>query len=265
MLKRLAVLGHPVGHSRSPAMQNAALAELGLSTDWTYEAIDVEADAFEGLVREMPAGGFAGVNVTVPHKRAALEVADEASDVAREIGAANTLTFTDAGIRADNTDAEGLLAALEERPSGRALVLGAGGAARAVVWALAGAGCQVEIWNRTAERAEELATELGGSAIAAPGGGSYELIVNSTSLGLDGRDQFPDLPIEAGDIREGQTVVDLVYGESPTSLLTAAEAAGARKVDGLEILVRQGAASLRIWTGRDASLDVLRAAARGAS
>ena len=138
-MKRLAVLGHPVGHSRSPAMQNAALAELGLAGEWSYEAIDVAPDEFEPRVRAMPGEGFVGANVTVPHKGAALALADALSETAREIGAANTLSFADGEIRADNTDAQGLLDALPGLAGAatRALVLGAGGAARAVVWALA--------------------------------------------------------------------------------------------------------------------------------
>ncbi len=129
MMPRLAVLGHPVGHSRSPAMHNAALAALGMEEEWSYEAIEVAPDAFEERVRAMPAEGFAGANVTVPHKGAALAVADEISEVAREIGAANTLVFAGGEIRAANTDADGLLAALPAPPGGRrTLVLGAGGA-----------------------------------------------------------------------------------------------------------------------------------------
>src|SRR6476619_7496809 len=136
-MPRLAVIGHPVAHSRSPAMHTAALAELGLAGEWTYEAIDLSPGELEGRVRAMPGEGFAGVNVTVPHKGAAMGVADTLSETAREIGAANTLSFSGGEIRADNTDAGGILDALPGSPAGeRALVLGAGGAARAVVWAL---------------------------------------------------------------------------------------------------------------------------------
>ena len=119
-MRRLAVLGHPVGHSRSPAMQNAALAELGLGEEWSYEAIEVAPDEFEARVRAMTGEGFAGANVTVPHKGAALALADELSETAREIGAANTLVFAGGEVRAENTDAEGLLRALPESPSGQA-------------------------------------------------------------------------------------------------------------------------------------------------
>lgn len=262
-MKRLAVLGHPVSHSRSPAMQNAAFAALGLDGEWSYEAIEVEPDRFEERVRKMLGEGFAGANVTVPHKGAALAVADELSEVAREIGAANTLSFVGGAIRADNTDAEGLLGALPASPEGsRALVLGAGGAARAVVWALAREGAEVEVWNRTALRSENLCAELGGAPVQAPEQAGYELIVNSTAVGLGGEDPFEALPLEAAAFLSGQTVVDLVYGEGVTGLLRAAEAAGAATVDGIEVLVRQGAASFQIWTGIDPPLDVMRTAAR---
>ncbi len=267
-MPRLAVIGHPVAHSRSPAMHNAALAALGMGEEWRYEAIDVAPEGFEQRVRAMAAEGFAGANVTVPHKQAALALAEAPSEVAREIGAANTLVFGEA-IGAHNTDADGFLAALPASPRGkRALVLGAGGAARAVVWALAREGAEVEVWNRTPERAERLCAELGGAPIAhsgaaaAPEQAAYELIVNTTTVGLEGGDPFTELPLAADRFPAGQTVVDMVYGDAPSQLLAAAEAAGASIVDGIEILVQQGALSLQIWTGREAPLDVMRAAAR---
>src|SRR5664279_4112460 len=159
-MPRLAVIGFPVGHSRSPAMQTAALAALGLGEEWSYGAVEVAPAGFESKLHELASAGYAGLNVTVPHKEAALALADEASDAARRIGAANTLSFRpdhsvgdDVDVRpwiaAENTDAPGLLAALPEgAPAGRALVLGAGGAARAAVWALAGEGAAVDVWNR---------------------------------------------------------------------------------------------------------------------
>jgi shikimate dehydrogenase len=262
-VKRLAVLGHPVGHSRSPAMQSAALAELGLGEEWGYEAIDVAPDAFETLVRAMPDEGFVGANVTVPHKGAALALADELSEAAREIGAANTLVFGGGAIRAENTDAEGLLRALPGSPDGmRALVLGAGGAARAVVWALLREGAAVDVWNRTESRSRDLCVELGGEPVAEPEQAEYDLIVNSTAIGLCGEDPFEELPLsEAGFGRE-QVVLDMVYGAKPTDLLRVAAVAGAAVVDGIEVLVQQGALSLEIWTGRPAPLDTMRAAAR---
>lgn len=271
-MPRLAVLGYPVGHSRSPAMQGAALAELGLE-GWSYEAIEVAPDAFEARVLAMPAEGFAGANVTVPHKGAALALADELSETAREIGAANTLVFTHNGesgdadeavVRAENTDGEGLLRSLPGSPRGRrALVLGAGGAARAVVWALLREGAEVEVWNRTELRSRHLCEELGGTAVAAPDQAAHELIVNTTAVGLAGEDPFAELPLSPAAFAPEQTVVDMVYGGEPTALLRAAEAAGAETVDGIEILVQQGALSLEIWTGRPAPLETMRAAARG--
>jgi shikimate dehydrogenase len=270
---RLAVLGYPVGHSRSPAMQSAALAELGLGEEWTYEAIEVAPDAFEARVRAMPGEGFAGANVTVPHKGAALSLADELSETAREIGAANTLVFADDGesgeageavVRAENTDAEGFLRSLPGSPDGkRTLVLGAGGAARAIVWALLREGAEAEVWNRTELRSQNLCEELGGAMTTAPDQSAYELIVNTTAVGLGGEDPFVELPLTAAAFEADQTVVDMVYGGEPTALLRAAAAAGATTVDGIEILVQQGALSLETWTGRPAPLETMRAAARG--
>jgi shikimate dehydrogenase len=268
---RLAVLGYPVGHSRSPAMQSAALAELGLGEEWSYEAIEVAPDAFEARVRGMPGEGFAGANVTVPHKGAALSLADELSETAREIGAANTLVFADGEsgeaeeviVRAENTDAEGFLRSLPGSPAGKqVLVLGAGGAARAIVWALLREGAEVEVWNRTELRSQNLCEELGGAMTNAPDQTVYELIVNTTAVGLAGEDPFAELPLTAAAFAPGQTVVDMVYGGEPTALLRAAAAAGATTVDGIEILVQQGALSLEIWTGRPAPLETMRAAAR---
>ncbi len=212
-MKRLAVLGYPVGHSRSPAMHNAALAELGLADEWGYEAIEAAPDEFERRVREMPGEGFVGANVTVPHKGAALALADSLSETAREIGAANTLSFEAGEVRADNTDAQGLLDALSARVAGKqALVLGAGGAARAAVWALAREGAEVEVWNRTALRAEHLCVELGGVPVETPDQVAYELIVNTSAAGLAGEDPFAELPLDPAGFASAQIVVDLVYG-----------------------------------------------------
>lgn len=244
-------------------MHSAALAELGLGEEWSYEAIDLAPDAFEAGVRAMPAEGFAGANVTVPHKSAALALAEELSETAREIGAANTLVFEDGEIRAENTDADGLLRALPGSPGGkRALVLGAGGAARAIVWALVREGAEVAVWNRTELRSQHLCEELGGSPVTAPDQAAFELIVNSTAVGLRGEDPFAELPLSHAAFGMEQTVVDMVYGSGPTALLRAAEEAGATVVDGIEVLVQQGALSLEIWTGRPAPLDTMRAAAR---
>jgi shikimate dehydrogenase len=260
----LAVIGHPVTHSRSPAMQTAALTEMGLAGEWTYGALDVAPEDFEAEVAELAAAGeYAGVNVTVPHKEAALAMADEASDAARAIGAANTLSFKDSRIVADNTDARGLLESLPTVPAGEhALVLGAGGAARAAIWALVDAGVDVHIWNRTTERGEAVASELGARFVADPDPANYALIVNTTAVGLAGEDPFEHLPLAAGSFVPGQVIVDMVYGAEPSPLLAAAEAAGATTVDGLEMLVQQGALSLAIWTGEEPDIEAMRAAVR---
>ena len=260
---RLAVIGHPVAHSRSPAMQGAALRDLGLGEGWSYEAIDVSPDDLHDMVRSMPASGFIGANVTVPHKEAALALADYAGPEAAGIGAANTLVFEEGGIRAENTDAPGLLAAIGHQAAGRALVLGAGGAGRAAVWALAGAGHQVDLWNRTPERAEAVAAELGATAVRHPDVGDYRVVVNSTAAGLDGAGALSDLPLDPERFGPEQTVIDMVYGGNPSELLAAAEGRGSRTIDGIEVLVRQGALSLALWTGLEPSLEVMRAAARG--
>ena len=251
-------------------MQTAALAELGLAGEWSYEAIEVAPGDFGELVRSLPGEDFAGVNVTVPHKLAALALADSASEAARGIGAANTLSFAGSQIRAENTDGVGLIEALPEPANGRrALVLGAGGAARACAWALLAAGAEVSIWNRSAARAEAVAAELGVHRIERVETGEFELLVNCTTVGLEQANRaeqsgpaLKGLPLDADSISERQIVVDLVYGSRPTPLVAVAVGKGASVVDGLEILVHQGAASLRIWTGREPSLETMRSAAR---
>ena len=262
-------------------MQAAALEELGLAPEWTYEAIEVAPEDFAGLVASLPDQGFAGVNVTVPHKLAALAAADQASEAATAIGAANTLSFHDGTVEADNTDAVGIVSALPDSPAGkRALVMGAGGSARAAVWALREAGTEVTVWNRTTARAEALARQFGlQTADRRPQTADFDVVLNATTVGLEaatatgpsggqpsgtsGSATLKGLPFTADSLRAGQTVVDLVYGTSETELITAARAAGSRTVDGLEILVRQGAASLRLWTGKEPPLDAMRRAARG--
>jgi shikimate dehydrogenase len=257
------VLGWPVRHSRSPAMHEAGYAALGLA-DWRYQLLPIPPELFEETVRALPAAGFLGANVTIPHKEAAASIADEATDAVRAIGAANTLTFADGRIHADNTDAPGLIDALPSDPAGAtAVVLGAGGSARAAVWALLDAGAaDVMVWNRTRDRAERLCAEIGGRVVDRPPAGA-DLLVNTTAVGLRGEDPFKELALEADALDGYPCLVDLVYGNGPTGLVSAARAAGATVVDGLEILVRQGARSFEQWTGRAAPLEVLRAAARG--
>jgi len=247
---RYGVLGWPVGHSRSPAMMRAAGLER-------YQRLPVAPEVFGDTVRALGGAGFHGANVTIPHKEAALALATKATDAAREIGAANTLTFgSDGSIAADNTDAPGLLAAIGSRPAS-ALVLGAGGSARAVIWALIEAGADVAVWNRTPERAEGLGARVVEQPVAA------EVLVNCTSVGLDDlSNPFKDLPIDADGLDNYSTVIDLVYRPGGTALVLEAERRGVSTIDGVEILVCQGALSYSIWSGRPAPLDVMRAAAR---
>jgi shikimate dehydrogenase len=255
----LGVAGFPVAHSRSPAMHNAALAAMGL--DWLYVPLPLPPERFGEVVRALPASGFRGINVTVPHKLAAHALADEHTEAATAIGAANTLTFADGQITADNTDAGGFLDALGEPARGlRALVLGAGGSARAVAYALREGGAdEVSIWNRTPERAAALARELGVRHVEQPG--PADLLVNCTSVGLDPATTEAEAIEELGLGAEAPPiVVDLVYGTGATSLTRWARAAGARVVDGLEVLVAQGARSLEGWTARSVPVDAMRRA-----
>jgi shikimate dehydrogenase len=252
-------------------MQNAALKALGLDHEWSYGAIEVPPEGFEEQVRKLAASGeYRGLNITVPHKEAALRVATTPTREALAIGAANTLVFDGMAIEAHNTDVGGLIGALKgiAAPRGRrALVLGAGGASRAAIWALSQSGAVVDVelgvdvWNRSFERAERVAAELGGAPVPSPLVRSYGIVVNTTTVGLRGEDPFKYLPLGYGFDSE-QVVVDMVYGKDRTPLLAAADEAGATTVDGLEILVQQGARSLEIWTGCEPDLDVMREAAR---
>jgi shikimate dehydrogenase len=250
------VLGFPVAHSRSPAMMNAGFAELGL--DWRYVRLPVAPDRFDEIARALPASGYLGANVTIPHKVAAHDLADDLTEAAAAIGAVNTLAFEDGRILGENTDAGGLVDALGADLEGAtALVLGAGGTGRAAVWALREAGADVAVWNRTPERAAELAAEFGVRHVARPEAAS--VLVNVTSLGMRGE----DLPVELGlDGLEPELVVDVVYGGESTALCRWGEQRGARVVDGLEVLLRQGARSFQRWTDRPAPIDVMRRAAR---
>lgn len=267
---RLGVLGWPVAHSRSPAIQNAALSAVGL-TDWHYQLLPVPPELLAETVRALPEAGFRGANVTIPHKEAALALASDATPRARAIGAANTLVFSGRDqIRADNTDAPALITALPFAPAGRtALVLGAGGSARAAVWALLDAGAaEVYVWNRNPDRARRLSVEIGGRPVS--GAITANFLVHCTPTGLNGGkmghggDQtgFKGLPVTADDLGRYDCVVDLVYTDVETPLVQAARAISIDVVDGLELLVQQGALSFESFTGRAAPIEVMRSAAR---
>lgn len=251
------VWGHPVGHSRSPAMHNAALAALGL--DWVYVPFDVRPEDVGAAVAGVRALGLVGVNVTVPLKEIVPPFLDEVSEEARRIGSVNTILNRDGVLRGETTDGAGFLQSLarsgESVEGRRALLLGAGGSARAVAFALAGQGCALWVANRTRARAEELAERVRvfyprNIAVAEWGteAGPFDLIVNTTSLGMHPQEEaMPPLP--PGVLRLDCLVYDLVYAPSETRLLRAARAAGCRTVNGVGMLVEQGALSLSLWTG----------------
>jgi len=244
-------------------MHNAALRALAL--DWRYVALPLPPVLFEETARALPASGYRGVNVTIPHKEAALAVADTATPGAAAIGAANTLTYRDDGtIEAENTDAGGFLDALGESPRGRrALVLGAGGAARAVVWALREEGAEVAVWNRRSERAAALAAEFAVRQARSPlEAEEADLLVNATSVGLDPVTTVDEalVALDLGGLRAPAIAVDLVYGVAPTAFERWSRAAGARTVPGTEVLVAQGARSFALWTGRAAPVAAMRRA-----
>ena len=218
----VALLGHPVAHSLSPRMQNAAFAALGL--DWAYVALDVAPEHLQTAVRGLVASGFAGANVTIPHKRAAARLCDEADGVA-----VNTLVFGDGRILGFNTDRE-IVAGIGAE---RVCLIGAGGAAAALLPGLTG---EVRQFSRRGDWP--------------PSADGCDLIVNATPV----RDELLVTP------HAGQTVVELAYGEGDTALVRAARAAGCPVIDGREALVRQGVASFERWTGVPAPVSAMRAA-----
>jgi shikimate dehydrogenase len=234
----VALLGHPVSHSLSPRMQNAAFAARAL--DWAYVACDVDPDALPAAVAGLRALGFAGANVTIPHKGAVAELCDKLDDLSRRSGAVNTLVFREGRIVGANTDGPAVAGAVDP-PGAHVLVLGRGGGARAVAVALEDAGAASV---RLASRSD---------ADWPPVADDATILVNATPL----RDETPVTP------RAHQQVVDLAYRTDghPTALVAAAREAGCTTVvDGLEILVRQGAAAFELWTGVPAPLEVMRAA-----
>ena len=251
------VWGQPVSHSRSPAMHNAALASLGL--DWAYVPFEVAPERLPAAVEAVRALNLVGVNVTVPHKEAVLPLLDVVDEDARRIGSVNTIRNVNGVLHGSSTDGPGFLRTLEtlgERTEHRrALLLGAGGSARAVAFALASRGGRVQIANRTEDRARELAARLnefwpGAASVAGWGGEAdeFDLLVNATSLGMAPQEEsLPALP--PGGLPAGVLVYDLVYAPPETRLLALARRSGCRAVNGIPMLVAQGALSLALWTG----------------
>jgi shikimate dehydrogenase len=257
------IIGWPVAHSLSPAMHNAAFAALGL--DWTYVAFPVAPERVTDAVRGLAAAGVAGLNVTIPHKQAVLDGCSSVSAAVAAIGAANTLIPDGAGgWRADNTDAPGFLRALDEAAplaldDAQVLVIGAGGAARAVVFALRSRGARVAVANRTRARAAALGDPVEFTRAALENAARHSaLVVNCTSLGLHERGIPDQLPCDA--LGPEHVVVDVVYRPGGTPWLAAAGARGARCVDGLGMLLHQGAAAFVQWTGQEPPIAAMRAA-----
>jgi len=269
---RVAVFGDPVAHSLSPAMHNAAFRSLDLR--WRYEKRRVRKARLRAALREASRRGYRGVNLTIPLKEAALRLMDRVTPAARRAGAVNTVTFECGRMEGHSTDGEGFLRSLREawgfRPAGvRAIVLGAGGAARSVAAALAGAGARsILIVNRHPARARALARAFRRVAGAVEGRSwpppkawtsllaRADLLVNATSLGLHGEPS----PVPVDAMHRGLKVVDLVYNPSCTALLRAACHGGAGTLNGAGMLVHQGALAFERWTGRRAPVAIMRRA-----
>lgn len=262
-----AVIGHPIGHSLSPVLHNAAFAATGL--DWAYLAFDVPPGSAAAALEGMRAFGIDGLSVTTPHKDAVARLVDRRSPTAARLEAVNTVVRCGDELVGESTDGPGFLAALRLDhafdPAGRrCLVRGSGGAARAVILALAGAGAAevVVVPGRSAARAE-VAADLAGPAGRVGGPDDVagaDLVVNATTLGMAGSD--PEWPVDPLLLRPAHLVVDIVYPETP--FVVAARERGATASAGLGMLLHQAAAAFRLWTGHDAPLEAMSAAALGA-
>lgn len=279
MTATIALLGHPVAHSISPPMQQAALDARGV--DAHYEAWDVPPGEVGDAVERLRGEGVIGANVTVPHKVELLERADEVDALAAQVGAVNTIVPRDGRLHGSNTDVAGVQRTLADAgvdvTGGEVVLIGAGGAARAVVVAMRAAGASgLTIANRTPANAEAL-TGLGGDTMGvriAPldpastalreAMGRARLVIHSTTLGMRHGPDESATPIPAELFVAGQAALDLVYIPERTPFLRAAEAAGAQPIGGLGMLVYQGAESFRMWTGMEPPTDVMFAAARAA-
>lgn len=267
-----AVFGFPVAHSLSPAIHNAAFAALGLP--WIYVPFLVEPDGLGPALRGAAALGIVGVNLTIPHKERVLPYLDAIDAEASALGAVNTVHMVGGRLTGYNTDGHGFAEPLRRRgvelAAQRAVVIGAGGAARAVVLRLAREGARTVVANRTPSRAAALAADanriagreaveaidLADAAALRRALVSASLLVNTTSVGMEPR-EAEELGLPEGVLRPGLLVYDLVYRPETTRLLAAARAAGAETLGGAEMLVHQGAAAFSIWTGQAAPVDVM--------
>ena len=279
MTARLGIIGYPIGHSISPIFQQAGLDHLGI--DATYEKWEVTPEDVGDFVNGLRAPGSLGINITVPHKQAVIPFLDEVDEWATAAGAVNTIGNHDGRLSGHNTDGPGFLQALSVEtgyaPKGtRALILGAGGAARGILLALVRGGVDsLVIANRTLERAEtlvQLAKDNGVLAEAVPlrnpdesvaeAAASADLIVNCTTMGMSHGPDEHGSPLSAAQIPATAIVNDVVYNPLLTPILKEAAAAGATALGGLHMLVYQGVLSFRMWTGQDAPVDVMLEAAK---
>jgi shikimate dehydrogenase len=251
------IILHPAGHTRSPQMHNAAYRAMGVNA--AYVAFDVAPEALAAAIEGMRALGLRQLSVSIPHKVAVMDLIDEVEETAQRIGAVNTITRDGDRLVGSNTDWSGAVRALERvcRLEGkRGVVLGAGGAARAVAFGLLESGAETHILNRTVERAKGLAEDLGATGagpLEALADLEYDVLVNTTSVGL--RSEHSPVPGEL--LRSGSVVMDAVYDPEETRLLRDAQAAGATALEGKWMLVYQAAEQLQRWTGKDAPIDVL--------
>jgi len=264
----LTLLGDPVAHSASPEIQNAAFREAGV--DGVYVAVRCAADDLSGFMHGLARAGGGG-NITLPHKEKAAALVDVPSDAVRRTGACNTFWGVDGRVHGDNTDVDGFRRALCVFLGGpakgiRALLLGAGGAARAALLGLLDEGAgEVLLFNRTSERARAVARRIGGQRarvvplVQGLEGERFDLVVNATRLGLDPHDASP---LDFARLGRAGAAMDLVYAREKTPFVRAAERHGVRSTDGMEMLVQQGAVSFERWWGRAAPIEAMRAAVR---
>ncbi len=264
----LTLFGDPVEHSASPEIQNAAFLEAGV--DGVYVAVRCATEDLSGFMRGLALAGGGG-NITLPHKEKAAAIVDVSSEAVRRTGACNTFWGENGQVHGDNTDVEGFRRALQifmDGPSkgARALILGAGGAARATLVGLLEEGAdEVLLYNRTSERAQAVARRIGGQrARVVPvmeelDGERFDIVINTTRVGLDPDDPTP---IDFELLGRAGAVMDLVYGRHQTSFVKAAERLGIRATDGMEMLVQQGAASFESWWNKPAPIDLMRNAIR---
>ena len=274
MTKQLGVIGYPLSHTLSPVFQQAALDYHAIPV--TYSAWPTPPESLNETVERLRGEEYMGFNITIPHKERLLDLVDDVNDMARNVGAVNTVVNRDGVLTGHNTDTYGFVRSLKEKanfdPRGKSvLLLGAGGAARAAAYALAGEGVErLTIANRTFARAESLAEDVGSvlgeiEVVSLENvSGDADLIINSTSVGMASGDGAGQTPIKAASIPRDALAYDMVYTPAETPFLRSAQVAGARVLGGLWMLIYQGAAAFELWTGKHAPVDVMYQAAQQA-